>query len=47
MHEDDADRFRKQVDECRQQAEKAISHLDKATWLWVAELAMSAERHRE
>jgi hypothetical protein len=51
MHEDDADRFRKQVEECRQQAEKAISQLDKETWLRVAaewlKLAMSAERHRE
>jgi hypothetical protein len=47
MSEDDAARFRKQADECRQQAEKAISPLDKETWLRVAgewiKLAQSAE----
>jgi hypothetical protein len=34
---EDADRFRKQAEECRQQAAKAINPLDKETWLRVAE----------
>jgi hypothetical protein len=50
MPEDDAARFRKQAEECRQQAERAISPLDKEEWLRVAgewiKLAQSAERHR-
>jgi len=37
MPEDDARRFRKQAEECRQQAAKAISPLDKETLLRVAE----------
>jgi hypothetical protein len=47
MPVDDADRFRKQAKECRQQAEKAISPLDEEAWLRVAgewiKLAQSAE----
>jgi hypothetical protein len=34
---DDADRFRKQAEECREQAAKALSPLDKEAWLRVAE----------
>jgi hypothetical protein len=49
MPEDDARRFRKQA-ECRQQAAKAISPLDKETLLRVAEewirLAQSTEERR-
>lgn len=44
---DDVDRYRKQAEECRQQAEKAISLLDKLAWLKVAgewiKLAQDAE----
>jgi hypothetical protein len=51
MPEDDADRFRKQAGECREQAAKAVSPLDKEAWLRVAEdwikLAMSVEGRRE
>jgi hypothetical protein len=51
MSEDEAARFRKQAEECRQQAEKAISPLDKESWLRVAgewiKLAMSVEGRRE
>jgi hypothetical protein len=48
---DEADRFRKQAEECRLQASKAISALDKEAWLMVAEewlkLALSVEERRE
>jgi hypothetical protein len=51
MSEDEAARFRKQADECREQAAKAVSPLDKESWLRVAEewikLAMSVEKRRE
>jgi hypothetical protein len=51
MSNDDADRFRKQAEECREQAERAINPLDKEAWLRVAgewiKLAQSAEGHRE
>jgi hypothetical protein len=47
MPQEDASRFRKQADECREQAGKAVSLLDKETWLGVAEewlkLAMNVE----
>jgi hypothetical protein len=47
MSSDDADRYRKQAEECRQQARKAVSPLDKEAWLRVAEewlnLAQSTE----
>ena len=33
---DDADRFRKQADEYREQAERSISPLDKERWLRLA-----------
>jgi hypothetical protein len=36
MSEDDADRFRKQAEECRQQAERAISPLSRRLFLVVA-----------
>jgi hypothetical protein len=43
----DADRFRKQAEECVQQAEKSVSPIDKETWLRVAaewiRLAQSAD----
>jgi hypothetical protein len=35
MSESDPDRFRKQAKECRLQAEKAVSPLDKEAWLRV------------
>jgi len=47
MSKDEADRFRKQAEECREQAAKALSPLDKEAWLRVAEewlkLALSAD----
>jgi hypothetical protein len=47
---DEADRFRKQAEECREQAAKAMSPLDKEAWLRVAEewlkLALSVESRR-
>jgi hypothetical protein len=50
MSSDDADRYRKQAEECRQQAQKAVSPLDKEAWLRVAEewlmLAQSTEESR-
>ncbi len=50
MPEDDARGLRKQAEECRQQAAKAISPLDKETLLRVAEewirLAQSTEERR-
>jgi hypothetical protein len=33
----DAERYRKTADECRRQAEKAISPLDKEQWLQLAD----------
>jgi len=36
MSDDDAARFRKQAEECREQAAKAFSPLDKESWLRVA-----------
>jgi hypothetical protein len=36
MSDDDAARFRKQAEECREQAAKAISPLDKEAWLRTA-----------
>ncbi len=50
MAEDDAVRFRKQAEECRHQAEMALSPLDKEAWLRFAEewlkLALSTEARR-
>jgi hypothetical protein len=47
MSDQEAARFRKQAEECREQAAKAISPLDKEAWLRVAEewlkLAMTVE----
>jgi hypothetical protein len=47
MAHDDAERFRKQAEEAREQAARAYSPLDKEAWLRVAEewlkLALSAE----
>ena len=46
----DADRFRKDVEECREEAAKAISELNEEMWLaaeWI-KLAQSAEeRHTD
>jgi hypothetical protein len=46
----DAIRFRKQADEAREQAGRALSPLDKEAWLRVAEewlkLAVSVEERR-
>jgi len=51
MSDDNATRFRKQAEECREQAAKAVSPLDKEAWLRVAEewlkLALSTEKRRE
>jgi hypothetical protein len=48
---DDADRFRKQANEAREQAAKSISPLDKEVWLGIAEgwlkLAVTIEGRRE
>jgi hypothetical protein len=48
MPQDEADRFRKQAEECREQA--VVSPLDKEAWLRVAEewlkLALSVEERR-
>jgi hypothetical protein len=48
---DDADRYRKQADECREQAAKAVSPLNKEAWLRVAEewlkLVLSAEANKK
>lgn len=33
----DAARYRKEAEECRRQAEKAISPIDKEAWLKIAE----------
>jgi hypothetical protein len=49
---DDAARFRKQAEECREQAAKAISPLDKEAWLrtageWLKLVASADERPPE
>jgi hypothetical protein len=36
MTKTDADRFRKEAEECREQAAKAISQLDREAWLRLA-----------
>jgi hypothetical protein len=50
MSDENAARYRKQADEARQQAEKAISPIDKETWLKVAgewiKLAQSIDDRR-
>jgi hypothetical protein len=50
MANDDANRFREQAGECRQQLEKATSPLDKEAWLPVAgewvKLAQAADGKR-
>jgi hypothetical protein len=50
MPETDAERFRAEAEECRQQAEKAINPLDKEAWLKLAaewiRLAQDAEGRR-
>jgi hypothetical protein len=47
---DDATRFRKEAEVCRQQAERAVSRLDKEAWLRAADewlkLATSAEKRK-
>jgi hypothetical protein len=51
MPDDDAVRFRKQAEECREQGAKAASPLDKEQWLRIAEewlkLASSVDGRRE
>jgi hypothetical protein len=51
MSKDEVARFRQQAEECREQAAKAFSPLDKEAWLKVAEewikLAMAVEERRE
>jgi len=48
MSDTEADRFRKQAEDARQMAAKAISPLDAATWLRIAEewlrLAQAADK---
>jgi hypothetical protein len=50
MSVSDVDRFRKEAEEARRQAERAISSLDKEEWLRVAaewiKLAQDAEKRR-
>jgi hypothetical protein len=50
MLHDDAAGFRKQAEECREQALKSVSPLDKKAWLRVAgewiKLAISVEGRR-
>jgi hypothetical protein len=50
MSNEDADRFRRQAEECRQQAERAKSPLNKEAWLRVAaewiKLAQAADDQR-
>ena len=36
MTEDDTEKFRQQAEECRREAQKAISPLDKEAWLKLA-----------
>jgi hypothetical protein len=50
MPETDAERYRKAAGECREQAEKSVSALDKEAWLrleadWI-KLAQEADRKR-
>ena len=50
MTDTDADRFRKEAEECRKQAERSVSQLDKDYWLRLAadwiNLAENAEQRR-
>jgi hypothetical protein len=51
MSEADAQRFRKAAEECREQAERTISQLDKEAWLrlaadWIKLAQAAEERHR-
>jgi hypothetical protein len=50
MSQDEAEKFRQQAEHCRQQAEKAISPLDREAWLRTAgewtKLAMTIEGRR-
>jgi hypothetical protein len=50
MPETDADRFRQEAEECRQQSHKAVSQLDKEAWLRLAadwiKMAENAEQRR-
>lgn len=51
MSDDDAAKFRKQADESREQASKAVNPLDKEAWLRIAEewlkLAISIEGRQQ
>jgi hypothetical protein len=50
MTETDADRFRKEAEECRRLAERSVSQIDKEAWLRLAadwiRLAENAEERR-
>jgi hypothetical protein len=50
MTELDAERFRKEAEECRQQAEKSVDPIDKEAWLKLAadwgKLAENDDRRR-
>jgi hypothetical protein len=50
MTETDADRFRKEAEECRQQSQLTVSQLDKEAWLRLAadwiKLAEDSDRRR-
>jgi hypothetical protein len=50
MSDNDATRFRKQAEECREQAAKAVNPLDKESWLRVAaewiKLAQATDERR-
>jgi hypothetical protein len=51
MSDDEAAKFRRQADESREQAAKAVNPLDKEAWLRIAEewlkLAISVEGRRQ
>jgi hypothetical protein len=46
MIETDAERYRKQADDCRQEAEKAIRPLDRDRWLKLAHALRRLRRGR-
>jgi hypothetical protein len=51
MSREDADRFRQQAEECRQQAARSFSVIDKEAWLkmaqdWLALAQQVDDRHK-
>jgi hypothetical protein len=47
MTENDTERFRQQAEECRREADKAISPLDKEAWLKLAADWLRLAQHQE